>query len=88
VALSRPWLEDYARSVPPGTSESMHDPRWVGLFLVDGTEEHQGAVVLYTSHSWINRHGVMYDPSGAQRPPKFRNVAPLVGDWYRFEWKF
>lgn len=88
VALSERWLVEYVATVPPGTRESLHPFRRVGLFWVDGTEEKDGVVLLYTSTSFLNRYGVAHVPDGATPPTHLRNVRHLFGPWYSFEWKF
>jgi hypothetical protein len=61
----------------------------VGLFLVDGTENRGGAVFLYTSTGWLNRHGVACIPPGLEsRYFERRRTWPLLGPWHTFEWKF
>jgi hypothetical protein len=89
VALSRPWLEDYARQVPRDKRNSSHEPRWVGLFRVDGTENQGGAVFLYTGTGYLNRYGVAYIPPD-ERPRDFDKIRtrPLLGPWESFVWKF
>jgi hypothetical protein len=90
VALSQPWLDAYAAQVPANTHDSRHKPRWVGLFRVDGTENEQGVVFLYTSQAFINREGLVYLPPGSGAGPfGLRYVqGRLSGPWHRFWWKF
>jgi hypothetical protein len=89
VAVSRPWLDVYARQVTPGTAAA-HEPRWVGLFLVEQTEEEGGVVFLYTSRGFINRNGLAYVPQeeGTVRFGGRRINDRLHGFWHSFEWKF
>ena len=87
VALCRPWLDTYASQVAPGTEESIHKPRWVGLFLVDGTEEKEGTVLLYRG-GFINRNGLVCIPPDKRSPSHVRHIQHLFGPWHRFEWKF
>ncbi len=87
VALSERALGAYVATVPSGTKNSSHSNRLVGLFLVDGTEENNGAVVLYTSSGFLDRYGIAYVPPGAI-PPSGVSVKHLFGPWYRFKWRF
>jgi hypothetical protein len=89
VTLSRPWLDAYAREVAPGTAAA-HEPRWVGLFLVEQTEEEGGVVFLYTSRGFLDRHGLAYAP-GVRRKSLFGGRIidrPLDGPWHTFVWSF
>jgi hypothetical protein len=88
VAVCRPSLEAYAARVAPGTSDALHEPRWVGLFRVDGTKEEDGVVVLYTSHGFLDRYGLVFTPSGKEPPPGVRLGRRLIGPWHTFRWKF
>ncbi len=88
IALCESRLTAYAANVGPETSETLHGARRVGLFEVDGTEERAGVVLLYTSRSWLNRHGLAYNPQGKQIQGRFRPLQRLYGPWYSFEWKF
>jgi hypothetical protein len=88
VALSERALNAYVASVPPGTRNATHTNRPVGLFLVGGTEERDGVVVLYTSSSFLDRHGIAHIPEGAIPPSNLRSVKHLFGSWYSFRWKF
>lgn len=87
VALSERALSAHVASVPPGTQNSIHPNRLVGLFLVDGTEESGGAVFLYTSSGFLDRYGVAYVPDGAI-PPSHLSMKHLFGPWYHFKWRF
>jgi hypothetical protein len=87
VALCRPWLDAYAEGVAPGTHDFPEEPHRVGLFLVDGTEEYDGAVLLY-SGGFINRTGIAYVPEGQEPPAHLLHVRRLTGQWYGFVWKF
>jgi hypothetical protein len=89
TALSRPWLDAYAQKVAVDTRDQLHEPRWVGLFRVDGTENRDGAVFLYTSYGFFNRYGLAYIPPSMQSR-KFNRIRthPMLGRWYTFEWKF
>jgi hypothetical protein len=89
VAVSRPWLDAYARQVAPGTAVA-HEPRWVGLFLVEQTEEEAGVVFLYTSRSFLNRNGVAWVPpgQGTTRLGSRHIHDCLHGPWHGFEWNF
>lgn len=74
---------------PLNSYDSMHPPRRVGLFWVDGTENKGGAVFLYTSSSFLNRHGIVYVPPGQATPSiKGRVNEQLVGPWHSFTWRF
>jgi hypothetical protein len=89
LEVSRPRLEAYAREIPTDTGDCYHEPRWVGLFRLDGTENRGGAVFLYTSHSFLNRHGLAYVPTDDRSRDFSRiRVHPLHGEWCRFDWKF
>jgi hypothetical protein len=82
-------LTAYATGVAPGTGEFLHDPTTVGLFRVDGTEEYQGAVFLYTSTDFLDRDGLVYFPGGADPPlPGRIGTRHLYGPWHRFRWHF
>jgi hypothetical protein len=87
VALCRPWLDAYADGVVAGTNDFLEEPHRVGLFLVDGTEERDGAVLLY-SGGFINRNGIAYVPEGQGPPAHVHHVRHLTGPWYSFEWMF
>ncbi len=87
VALSERELNAYNAAVPSGTRNIIHSNRQVGLFLVDGTEEINGVVVLYTSSSFLDRHGVVFVPDGAI-PPSDLSTRHLFGPWYSFRWRF
>jgi hypothetical protein len=79
----------YTARVAPETTEFQHAPRAVGLFLVDGTQEYQGAVYLYTSGGFLDREGVVYYPRGTNPPQPGRISADhLFGPWHRFRWRF
>jgi hypothetical protein len=89
AALSRPWLDAYARGVPLNGGESTHETRLVGLFLVDGTENVDGVVFLYTNQGWLDRYGLAYVPSQQEGVPiSHRSTRPLLGRWHAFRWKF
>jgi hypothetical protein len=60
----------------------------VGLFLVEGIEEFQGAIFLYTSNGFINRYGIAYVPPGTELPPRRFLIKNLSGNWYSFGWRF
>ena len=62
-------------------------PHWVGLFHVEESRSFDGGVYFYTSHSWLNRHGVAQVPAGSKTAPRTR-LRHLYGDWYSFEWRF
>jgi hypothetical protein len=89
VRLSRPWLDAYACEVTPGTA-SAHESRWVGLFLVEQTDEEDGVVFLYTRGGFIDRHGLAYVPDNQQKSLFGIQLIgrPLDGPWHTFEWKF
>ena len=86
LALCEPRLRAYAEAVPPGDAVA-HEPERVGLFSVDEAWEHEGAVYLFTSWGFLNRHGVAYNPDGA-RPPERIRTHHLFGPWYQFTWGF
>lgn len=88
VALSERWLTAYVSAVPLGAKDALHSERQVGLFGVDGTEESNGVVLLYTSHSFLDRHGIAYIPVGTVPPPQVRSLKHLFGPWYSFQWHF
>jgi hypothetical protein len=90
VAVSRSWLDAYAEQVPADTRDRLHEPRWVGLFRVDGTESIDGTVFLYTSSSYLNRHGIVFVPpeQGAPQISRRRINGRLHGPWHSFTWKF
>jgi hypothetical protein len=85
VALCEDSLSRLVAAVKPG--EQDHEPRWVGLFQVQEVHEYQGGVYLFTSQSWLNRHGVAYLPDGAPVEPRM-SVCHLYGPWYSFDWFF
>jgi hypothetical protein len=90
IALSESALTDYALQVVKNGGEFSHKPRPVGLFFVDGEEQYEGVVFLYTSQSFINREGVAYVPPGVNAPqqiPRHR-LRPLYGPWYICYWLF
>jgi hypothetical protein len=88
TAASDPWVRTYVADVAPGTRDALHEPRWVGLFRVNGTEEYDGVVMLYTGWDFLNRQGVAHVLPGKSPPEWFRRVRHLYGPWYTFEWKF
>jgi hypothetical protein len=90
IALCEPSLSSYAVQVPPGGGNPMHAAQPAGLFLIDGEENYQGIVFLYTSSAFINREGVAYVPPGTVVPPTIprRRLRHLYGPWYWFSWKF
>jgi hypothetical protein len=83
-------LASYASQVPPEGGQSGHNPQLVGLFLVDGEENREGIVFLYTSRAFINREGVAYVPEGVTPKERVsrRRLHHLYGPWYWFSWKF
>lgn len=87
VALSDRALSAYVAAVPAGTENTTHSPRLVGLFLVDGTQESDGVVLLYTSTDFLDRHGIAYVPKGVI-PPSHLSMKHLFGQWYSFWWHF
>jgi hypothetical protein len=87
VAISERALNAYVAAVPAGTTNAIHSIRQVGLFLVDGTEESNGVVVLYTSSSFLDRQGVAFVPEGVI-PPQHLSMKHLFGPWYSFRWRF
>jgi hypothetical protein len=79
----------YATGVAPGTTETGHEPRSVGLFRVDGTEEYHGTVYLYTTYDFLDRCGLAYVSTGAAPPTLGRTrTRHLYGPWYCFRWRF
>ena len=86
VALCEGTLCSYVDGVLPGAKPD-RTPRWVGLFRVEETQEYGGAVYLYTSRSFLNRHGVAYIPPGGNPAPRI-GVHHLYGSWYSFVWRF
>jgi hypothetical protein len=88
VALSERALNAYVATVPPGTKNYSHPNRLVGLFFVDGTEESNGVVALYTSSDFLDRHGIIFVPDGATVPEYLRGLRHLYGKWYSFWWHF
>jgi hypothetical protein len=88
VTLCEAWLNSYVADVPSGTSEFKHETRVVGLFGVDGTEEHEGVVLLYTSTGFLDRQGLAHAPPGSNAPSWVRLDRHLHGDWFHFVWSF
>lgn len=80
VALCQSALVRYAEQVGPDSYQS-HEWRRVGLFLVDGHEQKDGIVYLYTSQSFLDREGIAYIPAGTTAEP-FHQVRHLFGPWY------
>jgi hypothetical protein len=87
-ALSKSALDDYVANANREEMKFWNDPRRVGLFLVDGVEEYEGAVFLYTSNGFLNRYGIAYVPSGQNPPPRRFLIKNLSGPWYTFGWHF
>jgi hypothetical protein len=87
VALSERALQRHVDAFPRDTPPD-RVPRWVGLLHVNETEESDGAVFIYTSTSYLNRHGVAHIPPGSNPMLKIVRRQHLYGDWYKFEWKF
>jgi hypothetical protein len=87
VAACEPWLATYALQVPAGGYRPREEPRRVGLFVVDRTEECDGVVALHTGGD-LNRYGLAYNPQGKPLPPRHRVLRHLFGPWYTFAWKF
>jgi hypothetical protein len=86
VSLCDRVLRDHVTSVAPhGVKEEQS--RWIGLFQVDETRVYDGGVYLYTSHSWLNRHGIAHIPVGSKLAPR-TNLRHLYGQWFSFEWRF
>jgi hypothetical protein len=85
VALSESSLSAYATQVAPRDGDWGHEPRLVGLFLVDGESNEEGIVYLYTGKAFIDRTGLALVPAGGK--PSYR-VRHLYGPWYWFYWKF
>jgi hypothetical protein len=90
IALCEPSLSGYAAQIPPGGGKPLHGPRPIGLFLVDGEENYQGIVFLYTSSAFIDREGVAFVPTGTTPPSQIprRRLRHLYGPWHWFSWKF
>jgi hypothetical protein len=88
VALSERALNACVAAVPPGTYNPSHPDRPVGLFFVDGTEESNVVVALYTSSDFLDRQGIIFVPDEAAVPEKFWDLRHLPGKWYRFRWHF
>jgi hypothetical protein len=86
VALCEAALRDYAAKV---SAEGVRDepPRWVGLFQVEEATVFDRGVYLYTSWSFLNRHGVAHLPPGSKPAPR-TSLRHLYGSWYSFEWRF
>ncbi len=82
VALSDTALRKHIAKAQPAAPQC-----WVGLFQVEESRSYDGGVYLFTSHSWLNRHGVAHIPAGSKIAPRIR-VRHLYGEWFRFEWKF
>jgi hypothetical protein len=90
IALCEASLSGYAAQIPPNDGNSLHVPQPVGLFLVNGEENYQGIIFLYTSSAFINREGVAYVPPSTLPPSQLprRRLRHLYGPWYCFTWKF
>jgi hypothetical protein len=86
VALCEDSLGEFVANVQPGAATDL-TPHWVGLFYVEQVQEYQGGVYLFTSRSFLNRHGVAHIPPGVGVAPRMR-VDHLYGPWYNFEWRF
>src|SRR5262249_6436668 len=79
-------LGEYVVSVPPEGIRK-EQAQWIGLFRVEEATVCDGGVYLYTSQSWLNRHGVAHIPIGSKVAPR-TSVQHLYGQWFRFEWRF
>ncbi len=92
VAQSEPELLAYIGQLAPGSWEIRHEPRRVGVLVIDGTEELDGLVLLYIPAEKgrydINRYGVAYNSSGRPMPGRTGITEHLYGPWYRFVWWF
>jgi hypothetical protein len=88
VAACEPALAAYIKELPPGGHGWLHGPRGVGLFVVDGTEECGGVVLLYTGRSYLDRYGLAYNSDGKPLPPRRGVVSHMYGPWYIFKWRF
>jgi len=84
--ISEESLQSYVASVPAGALPD-RTRRWVGLFRVEETEEYGGAIYLYTSHGFLDRHGIAFLPPGTTPAPRM-SVRHLFGPWYNFTWRF
>jgi hypothetical protein len=87
VVLCERALTQYVASLPDDAAPDS-TPCRVGLFWVNKTKVYRGDVHLYTSHSFLNEHGMAYIPTGIRSPAPRIRVKHLYGNWYRFEWKF
>jgi len=87
-ALSKSSLDDYVANANREEMKFFQGSRRVGLFLVDGVEEYESAVFLYTSNGFLNRYGIAYVPSGINPPPRRFLIKNLSGHWYSFGWRF
>lgn len=85
VMISENRMRDYVAGVAPGTVDRRM--QWIGLMLVEETEEYEGGVYLYTGHEFINRVGVAYLPPDTKPAGRIR-VEHLYGNWYSFVWHF
>lgn len=88
VALSERALNTYVASISPGTQNPIHPNHQVGLFFVDGTEESNGVVALYTSSDFLDRQGIIFVPDAATPPGHFQSLRHLYGKWYSFWFHF
>ena len=86
VSLCEGSLEKYVAGMPVGNSRD-RTSRWVGLFHVEETEQFEGAVYLYTTQGFLDRHGIAFIPPGVQAVGRKR-VQHLHGSWYQFTWHF
>jgi hypothetical protein len=86
VFLCEGSLQDSVANVP-ANSEADWSPRRVGLFWVEDVKEYDGGVYLFTTQSFVSRHGVAHIPDGIQVAPRV-SVRHLYGSWYSFEWRF
>ncbi|MFD4431618.1 hypothetical protein [Nocardia sp. NPDC058497] len=66
----------------------MAEPRWVGVFRVEGIRrDHNGACELRIGDS-LGVDGLAYFPPGVQVPPVgegSKQYTPFDGPWYRYE---
>jgi len=89
IALCESSLTVYASEVAGQGGHFLHSPQRVGLFTVDGEMTSQGVVLLYTSHSYLNREGIAYFPGDTLAPPLPRHhLRHLYGPWYWCCWRF
>ncbi len=85
LALSEPYLEEFAEAVREGRAEIRYGAaRRVGLFCVIDARKgkNDGEVILITGHGFLDRYGLAYRPG--EPPDTFGSYNHLHGPWYLF----